>query len=129
MANILLVDDDKDLVESQKILLEQNGYTVQTAYNMEEALLKIKAFRPNLVLTDLMMEYSDTGFVFGKKIRDMQEFAEIPVFLQTGASKKIGFTFDASFAERKRWLKVDEIFEKPVAPEFLLGKIEQYLKK
>lgn len=129
MVTILIVDDDKDLAESQKIILEGSGYIVELAHSMEEALSKLKMMKPDLILSDLMMEHYDTGFVLGKKVRDLPGYENIPILIQTGASKKIGFTFDSSIPESKRWLKVDEIIDKPVTPEYLLGKIAQHLSK
>lgn len=55
MANILVVEDDKDLNKAYKIILEKAGHQVQTAFNGEEALKKIKQFEVQLILLDLLM--------------------------------------------------------------------------
>mgnify|MGYP000983733708 CR=1 FL=1 len=129
MAKILIVDDDKDLAESQKDILEANGYSVEVAFSMEDGLAKAAAFIPDLVIADLMMEHYDSGFVFGKRFREIKGCEKTPVIMQTGASKEIGFTFDISKPGAKDWLKVDEIIDKPVTPEFLVGKVRQYLAR
>jgi len=129
VATILIVDDDKDLAGSQKLLLEDSGYEVEVAYSMEEALSRLQTIKPDLILSDLMMEHFDTGFILGKKVRDLPGYENIPIIIQTGASKKIGFTFDSSLPDTKKWLKVDEIIDKPVTPEYLLGKIAQHFEK
>jgi CheY-like chemotaxis protein len=129
MAKILIVDDDRDLAESQKVILEANGYTVEAAFSMQEGLERAAAFVPDLVIADLMMEHYDSGFVFGKKFRELRGCEKTPILMQTGASKEIGFTFDISKPGAKEWLKVDEIIDKPVTPEYLVGKVRQYLSK
>ena len=55
MANILVVEDDKDLNNAYCIILESQGYTVESAFDGQEALEKLKEFEPNLILLDLLM--------------------------------------------------------------------------
>ncbi|HSX37185.1 MAG TPA: response regulator [Patescibacteria group bacterium] len=55
MANILVVEDDKDLNNAYRIILESEGHKVEVAYNGQEALKKLKAFEPELILLDLLM--------------------------------------------------------------------------
>ena len=129
MPRILILDDDQDLLDSQKMFLESKGYEVDTAPTMDEALEKIRERRPDLILADLMMEHYDTGFVFCKKAREQEGMKNVPILMQTAASKKIGFTFEASSPKEKEWMKVDEVMVKPVPLEDLAGKIEQYLSK
>jgi len=132
LPRIFILDDDEDLLTTQKMFLESRGYEVETASMMEDAVSAIgesatEQNGPDLILCDLMMEHYDTGFVFCKKIRDIDGMGDVPILMQTSASKKIGFTFKASTAKEKEWMRVDEIMTKPVPPEHLLGKIEQYL--
>lgn len=129
MSKLLIVDDDVDLLEGQKVFLEGKGYQVETAASMEEGLKKAEAFQPDLIVADLMMEHYDTGFAFCKKIREKPEMAAVPIIMQTAAAREIGFSFDASSANARRWMKVDEVLNKPVPLEHLLGKIRQYLHR
>ncbi|MDB5184424.1 MAG: DNA-binding response regulator VicR [Candidatus Saccharibacteria bacterium] len=55
MANILVVEDDKDLNNAYCIILESQGYTVESAYDGQEALDKLEHFNPQLILLDLLM--------------------------------------------------------------------------
>ena len=55
MSNILVVEDDKDLNNAYKIILESENYTVQSAFNGQEALEKLETFEPDLILLDLLM--------------------------------------------------------------------------
>lgn len=129
MPRILILDDDQDLLTSQRVFLESKGYEVDTAECADDALAMIKSHRPDLILADLMMEHYDSGFVFSKKAREQEGMQEVPILMQTAASKKIGFTFEASSPAEKSWMKVDEVLTKPVPFEHLQGKIEQYLAK
>lgn len=55
MANILIVEDDKDLNNAYKIILRNEGHTVEAAFNGQEALEKLENFKPQLILLDLLM--------------------------------------------------------------------------
>jgi two-component system alkaline phosphatase synthesis response regulator PhoP len=127
LARILIVDDDTDLLEGQKVFLEKNGYVVETALSIDEGLEKAKEAAPDLIIADLMMEHYDSGFVFCKKVRDLPGLSKVPIVMQTAAPRKVGFTFETGASPGREWMKVDEVLTKPVPLEHLLGKIEQYL--
>ncbi|UCF97022.1 MAG: response regulator [Spirochaetaceae bacterium] len=127
MKKILIVDDDHDLREGQKIFLEGKGYEVQAAGGMEEGLEALKDFTPNLILVDLMMEHLDAGFVFCAKVRDNPKLAKVPIIMQTAAQKKLGFSADSYNEKARSWMKADVILTKPVSLEILLQQIERYL--
>ncbi len=55
MADILVVEDDKDLNNAYRIILENEGHTVAVAFDGKEALEKLKGFEPQLILLDLLM--------------------------------------------------------------------------
>ncbi|MCK7489195.1 MAG: response regulator [Anaerotruncus sp.] len=67
---ILCVDDDPDILESLKVVLEANGYAmVDGAARAEEGCERYKAERPDLVIVDLMMEEVDAGAGFVKELK------------------------------------------------------------
>ncbi len=127
MARILIVDDDTDLLEGQRLFLEKQGYEVQTALSIEDGLARAREAPPDMVIADLMMEHYDSGFVFCKKVRELPGLQAVPILMQTAAPRKMGFTFEAGSSPGKEWMKVDEVLTKPVPLEHLLGKIQQYL--
>ena len=53
------------------MFLQSRGYEVETATAMEDAIPAIAGNIPDLILVDLMMEHYDSGFVFCKKVRDI----------------------------------------------------------
>lgn len=55
MARILIVEDDKDLNNAYKIILENEGHDVVSVFNGQEALKALKKFEPQLILLDLLM--------------------------------------------------------------------------
>ena len=55
MSKIMIVDDNVDIVETLKTIMEMEGHITQIAYNGEEFLKKVGKLRPDLVLLDVMM--------------------------------------------------------------------------
>jgi CheY-like chemotaxis protein len=55
MTEVLVVDDDPDFVEITSIILRQHGYKVSVAASGDEALEKMRAARPDVLLLDVMM--------------------------------------------------------------------------
>ena len=90
---ILIVDDDPDIVESTRVVLESAGYRVMTASNGSEATDRIERQIPDLILLDIMMAEPTEGFHFGYKLREDPVYANIPIIIVSGISEKTGFNF------------------------------------
>lgn len=81
--SIMVVDDDSDIRESVRDLLESKGYDVLTAANGLEALAQLqKGARPALILLDLMMPVMD-GYQFVAEQRKSATFGQIPILVVT----------------------------------------------
>ena len=85
MAKILLVDDDPLLVRMYQKKLENDGYTVATADDGDVALTQVSAFKPDLILLDVMMPRVN-GFQVLSRLKANQETSNIPVILLTNVS-------------------------------------------
>lgn len=123
---ILLVDDDIDLLEQNKVLLESRGYEVITADSSKKAWEVFKAVKPYAAVIDLIMEEHDAGFILSYKMKKDAHGKNIPVIVLTSATYVTGFKFSASTQEEKEWIKCDEIINKPVVIDDLIKKIEAY---
>lgn len=78
---ILVVDDEKDIVEMLKYNLQKEGYKVVSAYNGKEALERAQQ-RPDLILLDIMMPVMD-GFQTLKALKQNKDTESIPVLFLT----------------------------------------------
>jgi two-component system, OmpR family, alkaline phosphatase synthesis response regulator PhoP len=83
---ILVVDDDPAVSRLVEINLTQVGYQVQTAADGEEALARVAAAKPDLVILDVMMPRLD-GFEALKRLRADPSSAEIPVIMLTARAQ------------------------------------------
>lgn len=80
---VLIVDDNKDGADSLGLLLEQLGYTVQVAYDGKTAINTASAFKPDLMLVDLIMPNMD-GCGLAMRIRSIPALKQIKIVAITG---------------------------------------------
>lgn len=73
---IVVADDEQDIVKTIAYALQREGYTVETAFDGEEALDKISAFHPQLVILDVMMPKKN-GFDVCKELQNRKELGII----------------------------------------------------
>src|ERR1700741_1107945 len=117
---VLIVEDDHDIREVMRLLLESEGHAVVTAANGEEALLALRSgLRPCLILLDLMMPKMD-GFGFRREQLADPAKASIPVVLFSGM-------YDARM--QCMFLGTVGYMQKPVDPDRLLILVAQHRRK
>ena len=124
---ILLVDDDPDFVEINRMILESAEYEVDAADSVPLALDKLRQERYDLLIIDLMMEERDSGFILTYTVRNDEKLRNLPILMLTSAQEKTGFSFQ--FSEDQEWMKVDDLAAKPLKPAELLARIEKLIMK
>jgi CheY-like chemotaxis protein len=85
-TKVLVVDDERIIVEIVEEELAAHGYEVYTAFTGEEGLRKCKSLRPDVVILDIMMPDID-GSSVAAEMKDDPNTAHIPVIFLTGAVK------------------------------------------
>jgi len=126
VKKILLVDDDIDLLEQHKTILQAKGFKIVTAENVEDGWNVFKKEKPDAAVIDLIMEEHDSGFILCHRIKRDPNGKNIPVFILTSATYVTGFKFGASTSEEKEWIKADALLNKPIVEEELLKKLEAF---
>jgi len=118
---ILVVDDERLITTMLKDILEANGYEVLVAYDGQEGLRQARAWRPDLIILDIMMPKLD-GFKVARLLKFDRNFQHIPIIMLTAkAGEQDAFISKMSGA--------DVYLIKPVEPNQLLGKITALLEK
>jgi two-component system KDP operon response regulator KdpE len=115
---ILVVDDEKRMVEFIRMNLELEGYRVSTANNGLEALQRVRDDLPDLVLLDVMMPQMD-GFEALQRIR---EVSTVPVIMVTVRGEEPDLV-------RGLELGADDYIAKPFSPRELLTRIKAVLRR
>ena len=75
---ILVVDDEVDLVETIRLPLEMEGYTVLVSYNGEDALNQARKENPNLIILDIMLPKLD-GYKVCRLLKFDERYKHIPI--------------------------------------------------
>jgi DNA-binding response OmpR family regulator len=123
VKKIVLVDDDLDIQETMKMVLENAGFIFKGAMNRESGMDLIKKEKPDLVILDVMMEEPDDGFFMAQELHAQN--IRIPIIMLTSVGSVTGM----HFAKDNEMIMVDEFVEKPVTPDALLVKINSLLEK
>ena len=122
-AKILIVDDDPDLIESAKIVLETK-YEVITASNGDEGVKKARDENPDLIILDVIMPVKD-GFSAAEQIKKDEKLSEIPVIMLTSYAERKGETNIPT--SKGMMLEAEDYIEKPFKPEDLLKRVDDLL--
>jgi len=115
---ILIVDDEKNIVELARLYLEKEGYHVEDAYDGAEALAKIKSLQPALVVLDLMLPEID-GWEVCRRVR---KESDVPIIMLTArdddVDKIVGLELGA-----------DDYLTKPFNPRELAARVRAVLRR
>jgi len=119
--HILLVEDEKSLVELLRYNLEQSGYRVSVATNGEEALTSVADDRPDLVLLDWMLPLM-SGIEVCRQLRRQTATANLPIIMLTARGEE---------GDRVRGLDAgaDDYVTKPFSPTELVARIRAVLRR
>jgi DNA-binding response OmpR family regulator len=117
---ILLVDDEKDLVETVKFRLEANDYDVIIAYDGQEGLDKARKEKPDLIILDLMLPKID-GYKVCRMLKFDEKYKKIPIALFTARAQE-------SDQNMGKEVGADAYITKPFEPQALLDTIKKLLR-
>ena len=120
--SIMVVDDEKNLVEMVAEILEEEGYKVISAFNGEECLKVLKKKKVDLILLDIMMPKSD-GWMVHRKIKENPSWKDVPIIILTAKTDDIDRNIGLEVA------KVDDFITKPFVPEDLVNRVREILKR
>ena len=118
---ILIVDDEKDIVELLKYNLEKEGYKCYTAGDGEEGVAMARDKKPDLILMDIMMPKMD-GIEACRQIRADDSLAEVFIAFLTARGEE--YSEIAGFD-----VGADDYITKPIKPRVLLSRIKALLSR
>ena len=120
MKKILIVDDEQDIVESLKFVLESCGYTCYCAYNGEDGLKLAREIVPDLIILDVMMPRIN-GYKISRLLKFDAKYKNIPILMVTARSQEE----DKLIGEETG---ADEYITKPFDLDFVVQRVNEYLE-
>ena len=126
--HILVIDDDVQLVDTIKTLLESQGYQVSYAYRAAEGVELATELTPDLILLDIMFAGSPgpDGVELSRQLHQDPALAEIPVVILSGVKRVLDMP--VKLAPDEDYMPVKAFLEKPFKPQELLDSIEEALR-
>ena len=85
---ILIVDDERDIVETIQFMLESEGLECLLAYDGEDALLKARTENPDLILLDIMLPKMD-GYKVCRLLKFDEKYKDIPIIMLTAKAQDV----------------------------------------
>ncbi|RJO65245.1 MAG: response regulator [Candidatus Omnitrophota bacterium] len=120
MKRILIIDDEPDIIRKAKYALEEAGYDIWLAQDGLSGLDKLKKFKPDLILLDLVLP-DQSGFKVAQEIKSRDEYRHIPIVAISLKKDEI----DKHVAAKSG---IVEYVEKPIDIQRLLYCISDILK-
>ena len=121
---ILVVDDEPDFVAVVKINLEKAGFQVETAFDGEEALGKVRANPPDAIVLDVMMPERD-GYSVSAALKADKRFKSIPVLLLTAVAEHVTSTRYSHYDGMA--MEADDYLAKPASAEQIIDRLKRLL--
>jgi two-component system alkaline phosphatase synthesis response regulator PhoP len=118
---ILVADDEPDILEIIGYNLRTEGYEVFTAKDGEDALVKAKSLKPDIILLDVMMPHR-TGMEVCKALRSMPSFHDTLIVFLTALNDEISHVRGLEFG-------ADDYISKPISPRVLVTKINSLFRR
>lgn len=132
-ATVLIVEDDADMAETIRVILESKDYQVISAASKDEGLEKVRTERPALILLDIMMPEGTEGFHFVWELRrdPDAEVRDIPIIVVSALHETTNLRFypdqsDDTY-QAGEYLPVQDFVDKPLDPADLLSRVERLL--
>lgn len=119
MKKILIVDDEQDIVETLKFMLEAQGYECFCAYEGEAGLSMAKEIIPDLIILDVMMPKIN-GYKISRLLKYDNKYKNIPIIMVTARSQDS----DKLIGEETG---VDEYITKPFEIDFVVERVKSHL--
>ena len=120
-GKILIVEDDRDIVEMVEYNLKQEGYTAVHAFNGEKGIELAGKEKPDLIILDLMLPAID-GFEVCKALKQQQSTAGIPIIILSAKSRETDKVVGLE-------LGADDYVTKPFSPRELIARIKAVLRR
>ena len=114
---ILLVDDNKDLLQIVQIILKGQGYETILASCIDEACTKIRIYKPVLILMDVFISDED-GREFCCQLKNNNETRDIRVIMMSGFDNNLGMM---------GWIGADDFMQKPFDYNDLVGRVKRQM--
>lgn len=122
---VLLIDDDADVHEVVKMILEPKGFTVECALTGPSGLDAARRLMPDVLLLDIMLDTPSEGFHIAYTLKNDELLKSVPIVIISSIGKKMGIDYAKELGTD--YVPASVFIEKPFDAETLLKAVNQAL--
>ena len=129
MASIMIIDDDLDIIDSMKMILESKGHKISVKTDTDNLIDSILKENPDLIILDIIFpEDPNAGFAAARELHKTDKVKDIPVLLLSAVNQQSNMSFGFSESDiSEDFMPVQGFIEKPVEPHVLIEKVDELL--
>ena len=118
MKKVLIIDDDADIIELQKLYFEKEGYEVVSCMQGDRAVATFNVTKPDIIILDLMLPGMDGNDI----CREIRKISDVPIIMLTARTDTLDRVVGLE-------LGADDYVPKPFEPKELLARVKAVLRR
>ena len=125
MAKVMIVDDDRDFMDSICRVLQRKGHSTTAFYDTEGVIDRLEQEPHDVLVLDVMFpEDAAAGFHLAQDIRKHRDLAQLPILILSAINTKFPMGFGPNDIDQT-WMPVQDFLEKPIDFDVLVAKVEK----
>ncbi len=125
MAKVMIVDDDRDFMDSICRVLQHKGHETTAIYDTEEVIERLEREPHEVLVLDVMFpENAGAGFQLAQEIRKHKTLTKLPILILSAINTKFPMGFGPGDID-ETWMPVQDFLEKPIDFDVLSAKVEK----
>lgn len=120
---VLLIDDDRDIHNAVRMILEPEGYRVESALTGPAGLEAARKLKPDLILLDVMLASPSEGFHLAYEMKRDEQLAHIPIVILSSIGETMGINYATELGSD--YMPADAFVEKPFDPKGLREAVQR----
>ncbi len=124
---VLIIDDDPDVREALRLILEPNGYRVTLCASGPEGRAAAQRERPDVILLDIMLSTVSEGFHIAYDFRKDEKLRDVPIIMISSIGESVGMEFASEVGSD--YMPAEVFLAKPLHAATVLSAIKDVLEK
>jgi len=125
--HIVIIDDDPDVREALKLMLEPAGYRLTCCSTGPEGTAAIHSSPPDLILLDIMLASPTEGFHLAYELKKDEAVAKIPIIMISAIGQTMGMDYAKELGSD--YVPAEKFLDKPLSVDVVLKAVREALEK
>ena len=125
--HILVIDDDPDIHDAIKLILEPAGYEISCALSGPEGVDMLHSLKPDLLLLDIMLSSPSEGFHIAYELKQDEHLKTLPIIMISSIGQTMGMDFAKELGSD--YIQADRFLDKPFDAATLRSAVDEVFKE